>query len=107
MGNSSADRAWVADAVRIIEADFNRSADTHLLSLPLPGAPHVALYAIPASATAVRSWMMVGSGSKASISALPRKQERFVKPASRWRVQPPLKEYKCESDEAMPDSFRL
>ena len=44
MGNSSADRAWVADAVRIIEADFNRSADTHLLRVPLPGAPHVALY---------------------------------------------------------------
>jgi cysteine synthase len=44
MPDSSADRAWVADAVRIIEADFNRSADTHLLRVPLPGAPGVALY---------------------------------------------------------------
>jgi cysteine synthase len=44
MQESRADRAWVADAVRIIEADFNRSADTHLLRVPLPGAPGVALY---------------------------------------------------------------
>ena len=34
----------MADAVRIIEADFNRSADTHLLRVPLPAAPGVALY---------------------------------------------------------------
>ena len=32
------------DAIRIIEADFNRSADTHLLRVPLPGASHIALY---------------------------------------------------------------
>jgi cysteine synthase A len=31
------DRAWVADAVRRIEADADRTADTHLLKLPLPG----------------------------------------------------------------------
>ena len=42
MGNSCADRAWVIDAIRIIEADFNRSADTHLLRVPLPGAPDIA-----------------------------------------------------------------
>ena len=30
------DRDWVAEAVRRIEADFNRSADTHLLELALP-----------------------------------------------------------------------
>jgi cysteine synthase A len=29
-------RAWVDDAVRRVEADANRSADTHLLSFPLP-----------------------------------------------------------------------
>ncbi len=39
-----ADRDWVAEAIRIIEADFNRSADTHLLRVPLPGAPGIALY---------------------------------------------------------------
>ncbi|HEY5881512.1 MAG TPA: PLP-dependent cysteine synthase family protein [Nakamurella sp.] len=31
-----ADRAWVAHAVRLIEADMQRSADTHLLRFPLP-----------------------------------------------------------------------
>jgi cysteine synthase len=44
MEGSHADRAWMAEAVRIIEADFNRSADTHLLRVPLAGAPAVALY---------------------------------------------------------------
>jgi cysteine synthase len=37
-------RAWVNEAIRIIEADFNRSADTHLLRVPLPGLPTIALY---------------------------------------------------------------
>jgi len=44
MREPDADRGWVAEAVGIIEADFNRSADTHLLRVPLPGAPGVALY---------------------------------------------------------------
>ena len=44
MRSSEADRAWVSDAVRIIEADFNRSADTHLLSVPLPATPGISLY---------------------------------------------------------------
>ena len=35
---------WVADAIRRIEADFTRSADTHLIRLVLPGAPEVPLY---------------------------------------------------------------
>jgi cysteine synthase A len=30
------DRQWIASAVEIIEADFNRSADTHLLCAPMP-----------------------------------------------------------------------
>jgi cysteine synthase len=33
---SHADREWIAGAVEIIEADFNRSADTHLLRAPMP-----------------------------------------------------------------------
>jgi cysteine synthase A len=37
-------RSWVAHAVRIIEADFNRSSDTHLLRVALPGVRGVALY---------------------------------------------------------------
>jgi cysteine synthase A len=37
-------RAWVAEAVRIIEADFNRSSDTHLLRVPLPAVPGTSLY---------------------------------------------------------------
>ena len=31
-------RGWVDDAVRLIEADARRSADTHLLRYPLPSA---------------------------------------------------------------------
>src|SRR5262245_54860503 len=38
------DRAWVLEAVRRIEADAHRSADTHLLRVPLAGALPVALY---------------------------------------------------------------
>ncbi|HUF98225.1 MAG TPA: PLP-dependent cysteine synthase family protein [Ilumatobacter sp.] len=37
-------RAWVAAAVREIEADANRSADTHLIRLALPAVPDVHLY---------------------------------------------------------------
>lgn len=33
-----ADRAWLAHAVRLIEADMQRSADTHLLRFPMPRA---------------------------------------------------------------------
>ena len=36
--------AWVAEAIRRIEADFTRSADTHLIRLVLPGVPDVPLY---------------------------------------------------------------
>src|SRR4051812_23793455 len=42
--NTPRDRAWAAAAIQTIEADFNRSSDTHLLRVPLPGAPGVALY---------------------------------------------------------------
>ena len=35
-GASALDRDWAAEAVRLIEADFNRSADTHLLRVELP-----------------------------------------------------------------------
>ncbi|RJQ84091.1 L-cysteine desulfhydrase Cds1 [Amycolatopsis panacis] len=37
-------RAWVREAVRIIEADANRSADTHLHVFPLPAEWGVDLY---------------------------------------------------------------
>jgi cysteine synthase len=40
----SIDRAWVAEAVRRVEADANRSADTHLHVFPLPGPDGVDLY---------------------------------------------------------------
>jgi cysteine synthase A len=36
--------AWRADAVRRIEADYNRSADTHLIRLDLPRYPGITLY---------------------------------------------------------------
>ena len=37
-------RDWVAQATRRIEADFQRSADTHLIPLALPAYPGVHLY---------------------------------------------------------------
>lgn len=37
-------RAWVREAVRRIEADFQRSSDTHLIALALPGFPRVDVY---------------------------------------------------------------
>ncbi|WP_433601156.1 PLP-dependent cysteine synthase family protein [Nocardia sp. CA-135953] len=40
----SAPRAWVDNAVRLIEADTQRSADTHLIRYPLPAAWQVQLY---------------------------------------------------------------
>jgi cysteine synthase A len=38
------DRAWCDEAVRRIEADFTRSADTHLLRVDIPGVPGCPLY---------------------------------------------------------------
>ncbi|MBV8467214.1 MAG: PLP-dependent cysteine synthase family protein [Burkholderiales bacterium] len=35
---------WVSAAVQKIEADFNRSADTHLIPLSLPGYPGIDMY---------------------------------------------------------------
>lgn len=37
-------RHWVAASIRRIEADFNRSADTHLIPLSLPGYPDIDFY---------------------------------------------------------------
>ncbi|GGB23319.1 cysteine synthase [Sphingomonas metalli] len=37
-------RRWSAEAVRRIEADYNRSADTHLIRLDLPRYPGITLY---------------------------------------------------------------
>ncbi|HVU90912.1 MAG TPA: PLP-dependent cysteine synthase family protein [Jatrophihabitans sp.] len=42
--SSAAARAWVDEAVRRVEADANRSADTHLVRLPLPSFPDVDVY---------------------------------------------------------------
>lgn len=38
------DRLWVNEAIRRIEADFNRSADTHLIRVPLPFSSEILLY---------------------------------------------------------------
>lgn len=37
-------RGWLDEAVRRIEADYNRSADTHLIRLDLPRYPGITLY---------------------------------------------------------------
>ncbi len=45
MGHSSTiDREWLTEAVRRIEADYNRSADTHLIRVELPRYPGITLY---------------------------------------------------------------
>ena len=41
---SAARREWVDWAIGRIEADFNRSADTHLIPLPVPALPDIAIY---------------------------------------------------------------
>ncbi len=42
--SDKSERGWVAWAVRQIEADAQRSADTHLIRFPLPAVPAVQLY---------------------------------------------------------------
>jgi len=37
-------RSWLDEAVRRIAADANRSADTHLIHVPLPSLPGIDLY---------------------------------------------------------------
>ncbi|MDN3638602.1 PLP-dependent cysteine synthase family protein [Simiduia curdlanivorans] len=37
-------RTWIEQAIEIINADFQRSADTHLIKLSLPASPHITLY---------------------------------------------------------------
>lgn len=37
-------REWVASAICKLEADFNRSVDTHLIPLKLPGFPDIDFY---------------------------------------------------------------
>ena len=46
-------RAWVVDAVDVIERDFQRSADTHLIRLDLPAD------SVPAWVKAVEQEMVV------------------------------------------------
>ena len=41
---SAVSRDWAAHAVRRIEADYNRSADTHLIPVDLPALADIALY---------------------------------------------------------------
>ena len=43
-GGAADHRHWLAEAVRRIEADFNRSADTHLIRVDLPHHPGITLY---------------------------------------------------------------
>lgn len=38
------ERKWIQDAVRLIETDFNRSADTHLFKLDLPTFDDIDIY---------------------------------------------------------------
>lgn len=42
--SDAAYRDWLRECIARIDADFNRSADTHLLKLELPGLPGIELY---------------------------------------------------------------
>ncbi|WP_274705169.1 PLP-dependent cysteine synthase family protein [Sphingomonas sp. H160509] len=44
MTGKRVDRRWLSEAVRRIEADYNRSADTHLIRVNLPRYPGIVLY---------------------------------------------------------------
>ena len=35
---------WLNRAIRLIEADYNRSSDTHLIRVPLPHCRGIELY---------------------------------------------------------------
>ena len=37
-------KSWTTAAIRKIEADYNRSSDTHLIPLNIPSTPDVHLY---------------------------------------------------------------
>ena len=37
-------KTWTATAIRKIEADYNRSSDTHLIPLEIPATPNIQLY---------------------------------------------------------------
>ncbi len=37
-------QSWLNEAIRKIDADYNRSADTHLHKMDIPGAPGITLY---------------------------------------------------------------
>jgi cysteine synthase A len=41
---NTADRSWMDEAIRRIEADFNRSADTHLFRVEVPSLTGITLY---------------------------------------------------------------
>ena len=41
---NEAGASWLREAIRRIEADYQRSADTHLIPLPLPGFAGIDLY---------------------------------------------------------------
>lgn len=44
ISSSPADRRWIKEAVREIHADFQRSAETHMVRLRLPATPGICLY---------------------------------------------------------------
>jgi cysteine synthase A len=44
MTKTDQDRAWTHWAMGVIAADFRRSADTHMLPVPLPACPGIQLY---------------------------------------------------------------
>ena len=55
---SPPDRPWVVEAIRKLQRDQNRSADTHLHAVPMPGLSGIDLYLktsppIPSAASSI------------------------------------------------------
>ena len=65
---SVADRAWVHEAVRRVEADGNRLADTHLVRMPLWSFPATVVERMIAVPDAAR-WPRHGPSNRFSAAA--------------------------------------
>ncbi len=77
-------RDWLAEAVRRIEADYNRSADTHLIQVDLPHHDGIQLYLKDESSHPTGSL-------KHRLARSPRRALRRATPASTSAWRSPLR----------------
>ena len=70
-------RAWAHEAIRRIEADYQRSSDTHLIPLQLPGFPGIDLYLKDKSALACAQTLRDAQQARTIITLLCDDGERY------------------------------